>query len=773
MAQPIPQVSIDAVLDNIANYQISGVVAGTGTGKSTTLMTEILNVGTPEAPITIFSVQPTVLAVNGLFQRQTKLLGKDKVSMAAESVVQYNNDLISKIRGNQVKGKQHQLVYCTNGHIRHLFFSFIFYCFNNKRITSPHKGKEAFDFAGVDLKFCDILVIDEVHGGTMDCDVIMYLYRYMFKAGAILPRLLLSSATLDIVNTPFPDAPIHQIQMKSFDVSIEYHHKTYTADRNELYVDTGLTVQQKHLQNPVPQGQSDVWMVFCPGAGEVEMIKNGLTNVPGIETLSVYGGADKSEVDKIYSVVPNGIRRIIIATNIAEASITISDISGIFDTMTEKYTESSASDGSRLSLYKISKSSAKQRAGRTGRTRPGFCYRMGTEEEYSTLPESRVNEIKRVPIHSIILEALEAGLTPTSLFSGAVPMEQIKRSLHILHQLDMFTPQPLSVTARGKFATKFPTFSVRGSATLFEWLQLRQPNGQPYPIFPGLVVVSMIESFGPSYMWYPRKLPSQTNAEFSLIVQEKRTKFFERFNGTNDIVVLINIWNDLFSNFKTLSPPKHYLSQYSNENSMNNKKLIEFYTSISRAYTTLETMGYSIKIGEFSPQNVLSIMAPIFRSVYKDNIYKHSNNGIYFSHDGDSYKLENRFPVKFTSLKFPLHYDKEVIALITFESKKGKDVMRSISLSLPVNEVYKTTTISRVVQSSQVAKKLLPVQPQVSLRRDPGSVRILDDGSYVQLPDLNVLIEEQQIKPFGYLYGETKLEVISNEEMRTLVLPPL
>jgi HrpA-like RNA helicase len=117
------------------------------------------------------------------------------------------------------------------------------------------------------------------------------------------------------------------------------------------------------------------------------------------------------EQEKVFDIAPEGVRKCIISTNIAETSVTIDGIRFIIDSgKVKEMAHDSLSGLSKLSEFWISKSSAKQRAGRAGRTGPGMCYRFYSKKEYEAFLDFPVPEILRMPLDSIVLEILSLDL---------------------------------------------------------------------------------------------------------------------------------------------------------------------------------------------------------------------------------------------------------------------------------------------------------------------------------------------------------------------------
>ncbi|CAH6418248.1 ATP-dependent RNA helicase [uncultured virus] len=662
-----------------SDASVIGIVAPTGSGKSTTIPEKICEVGVQA----MFVVEPTIPAVRNLRAYMEKRMGKGRVGMAAEGDVQYVNAKLSAMR-DQVslpagtpEQKPTQLVYCTSGHVRRIFFDLIKYAM-------------ARGFKDVDLSFCDVLDLDEAHSGMLDYTIIMMLWKVAIERGARVPRLMLSSATLTMADTPFPAAPVYEIQIKGFPVNVEYAKKDYRPDAKELYLATGQTVLAKHAATPIEntlnpetkQLRGSTWIVFCPGLNEIKQVHMVLAKAEDktLTVMEAHSTNTTEEMSRIFSDTPPNTRSVIIATNIAEASITIDNLSGVFDTMTEKIGETSMSGGFRLALYNISKSSARQRAGRTGRTCPGFCYRMCTEEYYMRLQAQRPDEISRVPLHSMIIETMDAGLDPLAVYQGLLTKDRLNKSIELLEMLGMVSTSPLAVTDSGKFAPRFP-LSVRSAAMLWHWIATGKP------LFPVISAVTLIDCFGPTYFWYPKKEEKQTLSEHKAVLEVHYETYFKQYDAPTDLGVMLNMWVGLIDHFKTLDIKGRDLVAYNQQHSFNNKKIAEAINIARQTTAALTRLGHKVVLGRFNPDNVLAVLVPIMRAVYQDQVYKRqgvsaSVGATYVDPKARTvYRIDMR-----NALTSEPPRSKELIALLTTEiaSRTGALPSRFISLSHPL-----------------------------------------------------------------------------------------
>lgn len=640
------------IIEFIAKHEICGIVAPTGSGKSTTMVQKIYDEGA-----TVFVSEPTIPSAQGLYRYMGGVLGREKVGYAAEGDVQYNSST--------------PIVYCTSGHLRRKMLSY----FVNGEIKSGA------------IDFCSVIVLDEAHNGSIDNDAIIEMWIEAGKKGAVVPRLILASATLTKENAVVRDLPIFEIKTKSFPIALEYANTNYTPESRNIYSDMAITIIMKHSMIPVELGTASKWLVFCPGSSEVENVCSVLreAELDGVKILPVYSNLPGDEIYKIFDKAELNTRTIIVSTNIAETSITIDGLDGVFDSMVEKVGETSSSGGFRLAVKNISKSSAKQRMGRTGRTKPGFCHRMCTKDLYENLVEQRQPEITRVPITNLVIEFLNVGLDPEKLFGERVSKKKMQDTLQDLADLNMIN-EAGNVTEIGNFATLFPLY-VKNSALIYNWMNLHK-NGDPeqkYPVYPIVVLACLIDSYGPSYYFYPRKLESQTFAEYEDSKKNHYEKYFEQYSSENDLKTLLKMWNDMMQELKTLYPDNDIVLKWNQEHSFNNKKINEVIKVVRQCCNLV--LSYTkakepLSIGPFSEDNVLRVASKVMINVYKNNIFENSKDGIYLSKLYNKYfRIDRKQALNMNNkYKYP-----RIIALRTAEiSGSGKYTSNVISLSFPI-----------------------------------------------------------------------------------------
>jgi ATP-dependent RNA helicase DHX8/PRP22 len=263
-----------------------------------------------------------------------------------------------------------------------------------------------------DMKQYSIIMLDEAHERTIHTDVLFGLMKQAVQRRKEL-KLIVTSATLDSVKFSeyFFQAPIFTIPGRMFPVEI-----LYTKEPETDYLDACLiTVMQIHLTEP----PGDV-LVFLTGQEEIdtaceilyERLKSLGPESPELLILPVYSALPSEMQTKIFEPAPPGSRKVVIATNIAETSLTIDGIFYVVDPGFVKQKVFNPKTGmDSLVVTPISQAQAKQRAGRAGRTGPGKCYRLYTERAYrDEMLGTNVPEIQRTNLASTVLSLKAMGL---------------------------------------------------------------------------------------------------------------------------------------------------------------------------------------------------------------------------------------------------------------------------------------------------------------------------------------------------------------------------
>ncbi|OQS02240.1 ATP-dependent RNA helicase DHX8 [Thraustotheca clavata] len=313
--------------------------------------------------------------------------------------------------------------------------------------------------ADANLSRYSAIILDEAHERTINTDVLFGLLKALVKKRPEL-KIIVTSATLDAEKFShyFYDCPIFTIPGRTFPVEI-----LYTKEPESDYLDAALiTVMQIHLSEP----EGDI-LVFLTGQEEIDTacevlyqrIKSLGALAPELIILPVYGALPSEMQTRIFEPAPKGSRKCVVATNIAEASLTIDGVYYVVDPGFQKEKAFNAKIGmDSLIVVPCSQASARQRAGRAGRTGPGKCYRLYTENAYKNemLPTS-IPEIQRTNLGSTVLQLKAMGINDLMGFQflDPPPVPALITAMENLYALGALDDEGL-LTRLGKKMSEFP-----------------------------------------------------------------------------------------------------------------------------------------------------------------------------------------------------------------------------------------------------------------------------------------------------------------------------
>jgi ATP-dependent helicase HrpB len=293
-----------------------------------------------------------------------------------------------------------------------------------------------------------IVIFDEFHERSLDADLGLALC--LDSQAALRPdlRLLVMSATLDTapIAKLLGDAPAMVSEGKSFPVTTHY---APIARDQRLAPAVAATLRQ------VLARETGNLLVFLPGAGEIRAVERLLTETSldkNIHVNPLYGNLTQAQQDEAIAPTPPGVRKVVLATSIAETSLTIEGIRVVIDAGLMRVPRFDPTGGmTRLETVRVSQASADQRRGRAGRLEPGICYRLWSEASHPGLAPHNTPEIVTADCAGLALDLAQWGIAdPKQLrWLDPPPAAAFAQSRELLQHLGALDPRGV-ITAHGK-----------------------------------------------------------------------------------------------------------------------------------------------------------------------------------------------------------------------------------------------------------------------------------------------------------------------------------
>ncbi len=308
------------------------------------------------------------------------------------------------------------------------------------------------------LSAYDTLIIDEAHERSLTIDFLLgYLTRLCGERPDL--KVIVTSATIDTArfSAHFDDAPVVEVSGRTYPVEIRYRQP---VDEHGAPLDQPEAICQA-VRELTSIGRGDI-LVFCSGEREIRDAADALSEMrlANTEVLPLYARLSSAEQHRVFASHQG--RRIVLATNVAETSLTVPGIRYVVDPGTARISRySRRTKVQRLPIEPISRASADQRAGRCGRTGPGVCIRLYAEDDYLGRPQFTEPEILRTNLASVILQMAAAGLGEVEDFPFLDPPDSrsVRDGLLLLEELGAVesTLQPVVLTSLGRTLARVPS----------------------------------------------------------------------------------------------------------------------------------------------------------------------------------------------------------------------------------------------------------------------------------------------------------------------------
>ena len=503
----------DDLLRAIGEYQVLIIVGETGSGKTTQIPQYLHEAGYTKDGMKVGCTQPRRVAAMSVAAR-----------VADEMGVKVGNEVGYSIRFEDATSDKTILKYMTDGMLLREF------------LTEP------------DLGAYSALMIDEAHERTLHTDILFGLVKDIARFRPEL-KLLISSATMDAQKFAkyFDDAPIFNIPGRRYPVDIHY---TPQPEANYLAAAV-TTIFQIHITQP----RGDI-LVFLTGQEEIEAAELNLqetarklgSKVPEMIICPIYANLPSELQSKIFEPTPPKARKVVLATNIAETSLTIDGIVYVIDPGFVKENVYNARSGMEsLVVTPCSRASANQRSGRAGRVALGKCFRLYTKFAFhNELDDSTMPEIPRTNLNSVVLLLKSLGINDLMEFDfmDAPPAETLIRALENLYALGALNDKG-ALTKLGRQMAEFPTDPMLARSILAADKQ-------------GCVeeVLSIIAMLGESSSLFYRPKDKK------MLADSARARFTIKEGG--DHFSLLNIWNQwVDSDFSYVWARENFLQQRS------------------------------------------------------------------------------------------------------------------------------------------------------------------------------------------------------------------
>ncbi|MEV8524429.1 MULTISPECIES: ATP-dependent RNA helicase HrpA [unclassified Streptomyces] len=437
-----------------------------------------------------------------------------------------------------------------------------------------------------ELRAYDTIIIDEAHERSLNID---FLLGYLAQ---LLPRrpdlkVVITSATIDPerFSRHFGDAPIVEVSGRTYPVEVRYRplleEDSEDSDRDQI---TAICDAVDELQSA---GPGDI-LVFLSGEREIRDTADALIkkNLRSTEVLPLYARLSHAEQHRVFQ--QHSGRRIVLATNVAETSLTVPGIKYVIDPGTARISRySHRTKVQRLPIEPVSQASANQRKGRCGRTSDGICIRLYSEDDFLTRPEFTDAEILRTNLASVILQMTAAGLGDIEKFPFIDPPDHrnIRDGVQLLQELGALDPTEKDpkkrLTQQGRKLSQLPV-----DPRLARMVLEADRNGCVREVMVIAAALSIQD---------PRERPSDKQAQ----ADQQHARFKDE---TSDFLAFLNLWRYVREQQKERGSSS--FRRMCKQEYLNFLRIREWQDIYSQLRTVAKTMGIHLNEEDAPEQSV-------------------------------------------------------------------------------------------------------------------------------------------------------------------------